>query len=283
MKINSKTKNLCLFGHPVEHSFSPEIHNYLLEKYSQNIIYQCFDVFEDKLRDATQAIEALGIVGCNVTIPHKVNIIEYLDELDKKSELVGAVNTIKNIDNKLIGYNTDGIGFVKSIYDLGKSVKEKNILIIGAGGACRSIAIELALEGANSIEIRNRSIANAKSIVDTINKNTKTIASYRDKVIDKSDLEKIDIFINTTPIGMKSDKCPIDESIEVNKDILVCDIVYNPHETNLIKWSKKQGLDVMYGIDMLVNQGIEAFKIWTGIEPSIDDKKAIKDLYKDTH
>lgn len=119
MNINSNTKTICLLGHPIKHSFSPTIHNYLFEKYFQNNIYVCFDAEEDKLKDCVYGIKALDIKGCNVTIPHKVNIIKYLDSIDSNAKLIGAVNTIKNKGGMLKGYNTDGIGFVKSILDKG--------------------------------------------------------------------------------------------------------------------------------------------------------------------
>lgn len=282
MEINAKTKTTCLFGHPVEHSFSPVIHNYLYRKYKENIIYECFDISKEDLKAAVEAVRVLGIIGLNVTIPHKVEIMKYLDFLDIKSKLVGAVNTIKNEGGALKGYNTDGIGFVQSIFDIGYSIKGKKILILGAGGACRSISIELAVEGAKSIEIRNRSLDNANHIVETINSNFETKAHCSKKEVDKDDLEGVDIIINATPIGMKSDNCPIDKNITIDKAVLVCDIVYNPHNTSLIKWAKSQNIETMYGIDMLVNQGLAAFKIWTGINPTIEDKEILKNMYNCT-
>ena len=222
----------------------------------------------------------MDIKGCNVTIPHKVNIIKYLESVDENAMLIGAVNTIKNEGGMLKGYNTDGRGFVKSILDKNYNIKGKNIMIMGAGGACRSIAIELSSQGANSIDIRNRSLEKAQEIVDSINGNFNTKASCSKERIINNSLDNIDILINTTPIGMESNLCPIDTSITVNKDILVCDIVYKPHETTFLKWAKKNKLQIIYGIDMLINQALEAFYIWTGINPSEEDFKSIKELYE---
>lgn len=280
MDINAKTNIICLIGHPVEHSLSPNIHNYLLNKHSINSKYVCFDVEKNNIDKAMQGIKALGIKGANITIPHKVEVMTFLDEVDKNAKLIGSVNTIKNNNGKLIGYNTDGIGFVKSILDKGYELKNKKVLIIGAGGACRSIAVELADKGVNSIDIRNRSIKNASTIVETINNNFKAKASYSIEKIEKFDLENIDVLINTTPIGMDKDKesCPIDEKIQIDKDILVCDIVYNPHETKLISWAKNNNLNVVYGIDMLINQAIHGFYIWTGI--NISEKDDIEKILK---
>ncbi|MBO3443757.1 shikimate dehydrogenase [Clostridium sp. CCUG 7971] len=282
MNIKSTTKIICLLGHPVKHSFSPVIHNYLFEKYNENKIYTCFDVESDKLKNSVNGIKALKIEGCNVTIPHKVDIIKYIDSIDSNAKLIGAVNTIKNEGSVLKGYNTDGMGFVKSILDKEYDLCGKKIMIIGAGGACRSIAIELCLNDVKSIEIRNRSINSAMEISDVIKSNFNTYISYSNESIIERDLNNIDILINTTPIGMESKLCPIDENLTPKNNLLVCDIVYKPHETAFIKWAKKHNLDVVYGIDMLINQAIEAFYIWTGIKANHEDIKHIKMLYEES-
>lgn len=280
MSINAKTKIICLIGNPIEHSLSPNIHNHLLKENDINANYVCFKVEKENLKEAIDGVKSLGIQGCNVTIPHKVEVMKYLDKVDKNAKLIGAVNTIKNENGKLIGYNTDGIGFVKSITDRGYKVENKKVLIIGSGGACRSIAIELASMGVKEIDIRNRSIENAKSISKTISDNFDTKVKYSSSSITKNDLVKIDILINTTPIGMDKDKesCPIDESINLDKNILVCDIVYNPHETKFIKWGKNNNLDVIYGIDMLINQAIHGFYIWTNIK--VNDNQNLRNILK---
>ena len=282
MNINSNTNTICLLGHPIKHSFSPTIHNYLFEKYSENNIYVCFDVKEDKLKDCVYGIKGLDIKGCNVTIPHKVNIIKYLDSIDDNAKLIGAVNTIKNKGGILKGYNTDGRGFVKSILDKDYDIKNKKVMIIGAGGACRSIAIEMASQGVRSIEIRNRSLDRANEIIDSINKKFNTEANCSKEAIDSNCLMDIDILINTTPIGMESDLCPIDTNIVIDKKLLVCDIVYKPQDTVFLKWAKKNNLEIIYGIDMLINQALEAFYIWTGINPCNEDFRYIKKLYENS-
>lgn len=280
MNINGTTKTICLLGNPVKHSFSPNIHNYLFDKYKINSIYTCFNVEESELNKSIDGIKALGISGCNVTIPHKVEVIKYLDEIDSNAKLIGAVNTIKNEGGILKGYNTDGTGFVKSIQDKGHELTNKKIMIIGAGGACRSIAVELASNNVLSIDIRNRSEEKAREIVDIIQNNFKTKASYSNENIDEHAIENIDILINTTPIGMESNLCPIDDSINPKNKLLVCDIVYKPHNTSLIKWAKKHNLQVIHGINMLINQGLHAFSIWTGIKTNDNDVEEIKEIYK---
>jgi len=282
MDINSRTKTFCLLGHPIEQSFSPSIHNYLFNKYKKNCIYMCFDVNQKVLEEAINGIKSLNISGFNITIPHKVDIIKHLDEIDINARLIGAVNTVKNEGGILKGYNTDGKGFVKSILENGHSVSGKKVMIIGAGGSSRSIAVYLASSNVKTIEIRNRSIEKAREISNIINNNFKTKVTYSNKNIDTSDLKDIDILINTTPIGMGTDECPIDENIKPNKELLVCDIVYKPHDTAFIKWAKKNNLNIIYGIEMLINQALEAFYIWTGINPTIDDKNDIRKIYDDS-
>ncbi|WP_207744144.1 shikimate dehydrogenase [Romboutsia sp. 1001713B170131_170501_G6] len=277
--INSTTKLVGLLGHPIKQSFSPSIHNYLFKKYNQNNIYCCFDVKESDLEEAVKSIKTLNMVGCNVTIPHKVDVMKFLEDIDKNARLIGAVNTIKNDGGFLIGYNTDGLGFVKSIIDKGYDLNNKKIMIIGAGGSSRSIAVQLASNNVKSIEIRNRSIQKAMEISEIIRENFKITSTYSNNPIDKNDIEDIDILINTTPVGMESNECPIDESIRVKGDLLVCDIVYKPQNTSFIKWAKLNNLDVVYGIDMLINQGLEAFYIWTGVKPSKEDELYLKELY----
>lgn len=269
MKVNAKTKLACLIGHPVAHSFSPYIHNFLAEKYGLNLKYMCFDVEPDKVGEALNGFKALGLLGSNVTIPHKVEVMSYLDEVDKNASIIGAVNTIKNEGGRLIGYNTDGVGFVKSVLDEGHEIKGKHIMILGAGGASRAIAIELASRGAAKIIIRNNTISKAEKIAEAVTMNFKGVeAEVGTLNIKEEDLKGVDILINTTPLGMssKKDLCPIDESIIPPRELVVCDIVYTPHDTKLIKWAESHQLAVVHGIGMLINQALQSFSIWTGIE-----------------
>ena len=279
MNINSRTRLIGLLGQPVNQSFSPNIHNYLSKKYKKNNIYMCFEIEKFNLENIAQCIKTFNMKGCNVTIPYKVDIMQYLDKVDKNALLIGAVNTIKNNNNELVGYNTDGIGFIKSLTDEGHELKNKKVMILGAGGACRSIAVELANNQVSYIEIRNRSEENAKHICNLINRNFTTNSNYSTKEVEEIDLKNFDILINTTPIGMESQECPINTNIKPSKDLLVCDIVYKPHETSLLSWAKKNNLKVVYGINMLINQGLLAYEIWEGIKTSEDDLKEIKDIY----
>jgi shikimate dehydrogenase len=276
--INSSTKIMCLLGHPVKQSFSPIMHNYLFKKYNKNNIYVCFDILD--LKNTVSGIRCMNIGGINITVPYKVEIMKELDYIDENAKLIGAVNTIKNEGGILRGYNTDGFGFVKSIKDKGYILENKNVMILGAGGSCRSICVELAKNNVNLIQIRNRSLNNAKEIEKIINDNFDTKVSCSKDKITNEDLRNIDILINTTPIGMQSCECPINKDLILKDNTLVCDIVYKPHETEFLKWAKKQNLDVIYGIDMLINQGLQAFSIWSDIKTTDEDFDEIKKLYE---
>ena len=221
MGTNSETRVFALLGHPVSNSFSPNMHSYLFEKYGVNGAYLCFDIEPRKIYKTVESMRILNAVGFNVTIPYKTDIMAGLDEIDRNAELIGAVNTVKNEDGVLKGYNTDGRGFVKAIIDRNISIIGKSALILGSGGACRSIAIEMASNGIGKIDIRNRSLENAEKIAKRVNSVFGTEVVYSKEVVTKNDLEKYDFLINNTPIGMESKECPIDEGIEVDSDIVV--------------------------------------------------------------
>ncbi|WP_300282368.1 shikimate dehydrogenase [Peptacetobacter sp.] len=281
MSTNYKTKLFALIGHPISNSFSPIMHSYLFEKYNINGSYLCFDVEPEKIEDVVDNMKNLKVSGFNITIPYKTKIVNLLDKIDRNAEVIGSINTVKNEKGVFKGYNTDGKGFVKSILDHNYDIKNKKALILGCGGACRSIVVELASQGIKTIDIRNRSIDNAIKIKENLNKYFDTEILISQKSIEKYDLEKYDFLINTTPIGMESDECPIDESIRISNDLIVCDIVYKPHRTNLIKWAENNNLKIIYGIDMLINQGIYAFEIWTGKKVDKEDIKILKKIFED--
>lgn len=269
MKINGKTKVACLIGHPVEHSFSPYIHNFLAKEYNVDLKYTCFDVEPTKVKEALEGIKALGIIGSNVTIPHKIEVIPYLDQIDKNASIIGAVNTIKNQEGRLIGYNTDGIGFVKSVLEEGHVLKDKHVMVLGAGGASRAVVVELAAHGVRKITICNNTLEKADNLAENVRANFAEVeVKTMPLKVTSEDLQDIQFLINTTPLGMssKSDLSPIDEAIVPPSDLVVCDIVYTPHDTKLLQWAMRNHLKVVHGIGMLINQAISSFEIWTGLE-----------------
>ncbi len=281
MKIDSKTQLACLIGHPVAHSFSPYIHNFLAEEYDVNLRYVSLDVSPDRVKEAVEGIRALGIVGSNVTIPHKIEVMAHLDEIEKNAKIIGAVNTIKNDHGKLIGYNTDALGFVNSVLNEGHSLLNKHVMVLGAGGASRAIVVELAAHGVRKITICNHTVQKAEAIAQKIRSHFEEVeVVVRGLEVKEEDLQGVDFLINTTPLGMSSQKdlCPIDEKITPPKELVVCDIVYTPHDTKLLKWARKHDLKIVHGIGMLINQAISSFEIWTGLK--IDAYEKVYQLLK---
>ncbi|EHP87092.1 shikimate dehydrogenase [Methanotorris formicicus] len=271
--INAKTKLIGLLGHPVEHSFSPIMHNAAFRDKNLNYVYLAFDVLPENLRYVIDGAKAMGIVGFNVTIPHKIEIMEYLDEIDENAKLIGAVNTIKIENNKAIGYNTDGLGARMALEEEIGKVVDKSIIIYGAGGAARAVAFELAKN--NNIIIANRTIEKAKSLAEEVReKLNKTEEEVKYSGLDAS-LDEIDIIINATPIGMypNVDVEPIVKAEEMHNDMVVMDLIYNPLETVLLKEAKKVGAKTINGLGMLIYQGAIAFEIWTNEKPSIEVMK----------
>ncbi len=272
MIINGNTKIVGLIGHPVEHTFSPQMHNAAFSKLNMNYIYAAFDVKPENLEKAIKNAEALDIKGFNVTIPHKVNVIQYLNDIDETAKQIGAVNTIdfKNLK----GYNTDGLGAVKAIEEITK-VKNKNILIAGAGGASRAIAFYLKKNNVNEITILNRNIQKAQNLADELEASSDSISQ-----INKY-MENTDILINTTPIGMypNINDTPITNAENMHEEQVVFDAVYNPNKTQLLNEAIKAGAKPVYGIKMLLYQGAESFRIWTGKKPPI---KTMEETLKKT-
>jgi shikimate dehydrogenase len=269
--ITGKTNVTGIIGNPVEHSLSPLMHNAAFKYLGLDYIYVPFLVAENALEDAIMGSKSLNIKGLNVTIPHKTEVIKHLDSVDKIAELIGAVNTIKFNGNHAKGFNTDGIGAVKAIEEV-STVKNKKIIILGAGGAARAIAFQILLEGAGSLVIANRTPENAlnlqKNIVEKLSFDVKT-ADFGKKL--ENELLDADILINTTPIGMypHTDDEPPVKSEMMHENLIVNDIVYNPLKTGLLREAEKCGAKTVSGIKMLIYQGVEAFKIWTGIYPPV--------------
>ncbi len=268
MEIKGSTNIVGLIGHPVEHSFSPPMHNAAFKKLGMDYVYTAFDVDPYKLKEAIDGARALNIKGFNVTIPHKIEVMKYLAEIDEIASLIGAVNTIDFKDLK--GYNTDGIGAIKAIGEV-TNVKNKNIVIVGAGGASRAISFYLAKYGADSLTILNRNVDKAQGLASDV-LSSGLIDSVESNSIDSMDLTDADILINTTPVGMHPnvDDAPIALAGDMHEDLVVFDAVYNPNETGLLKEAVKASAKPVYGIKMLLYQGAESFEIWTGKKAPVD-------------
>jgi len=265
--ISGKTSVFGIFGHPVEHTFSPGMHNAAFAKMKRDACYVPFAVAPADLGQAVRAIVPLGIQGLNITIPHKETIIPFLDDLTDDARMIGAVNTIEVNRGKLIGHNTDGRGFLRSLREeTGFRPKGKTILMIGSGGAARAVGFNLALSGAQKIVLCDLDVSKANKLGrDIRNKTATDITIVTPEALEKTaHIHTADCIINATPLGLRpGDPLPIPRRL-IQRDQLICDLVYNPLRTPLLRAARERGADTLPGIGMLLYQGVIAFEIWTG-------------------
>ncbi|WP_017728436.1 shikimate dehydrogenase [Halalkalibacterium ligniniphilum] len=265
-----------LFGHPVGHSMSPLIHNDAFQQLGLTHSYHAFDIAPKNLEKAVEAIRTLNIKGCNVTIPHKVEIMKYLDFIEEEAKQIGAVNTIVNDQGRLIGSNTDGRGYLESLLpSLDRSLSEQDVLIIGAGGAARAIAAVLVKEQVQSITFANRTVEKAEALKVAFDANHRNLAVSSLQEAEQ-DVPKFSIIINTTSVGMspKVNERPISLD-KVRSNAIVSDLVYNPLETSFLKEARLKGTKIVDGLGMFVNQAALSFQKWTGVEP---DRRRMREL-----
>lgn len=262
--IDSHTILYGVFGDPIRHSRSPIMLNRAFQEAGINAVYAAFHVRPDELGDAVRGIRALGYRGINVTIPHKVEVMKYLDEIDEGARIVGAVNTIVNESGKLIGYNTDGIGYVRSLKEeTGIELKGKSVLLLGAGGAARGVAYALAKEGAGRIYIANRTKERALELADTISSYTEAIGLGMDEL--GHVVDEVEFVLNTTSAGMHPhvDELPLPLEL-LRSHHLVSDLIYNPRITRFLREAEARGARIHGGLGMFIYQGAFAFEYWTG-------------------
>jgi shikimate dehydrogenase len=263
MKIHGTTKITGLFGYPVEHSLSPLMHNAAFAYLNWDYCYVTFSVRPDFLGHAVKAIQALDLKGINVTVPHKEKVLQFLDEVKEEAAFIGAVNTIQNSDGRLIGYNTDGRGFMESLNEARIEIGGRSALIVGAGGACRAISYYLS-EKVAKLQIFDIDEGKVKTLVNDLS----TIRPNVSSAENLDTLEGVDMVINATPLGLKNtDSSPFNLSLLTEK-MTVCDLIYK--ETPLLKAASKKGCKTLDGLGMLLHQGVLAFEIWTGIKPPVD-------------
>lgn len=276
MKIDYSTSLYGLIGDPVEKSLSPDIHNLSFSNNEINSVYLAFQVKSEELQKAVEGMKSIGVKGFNVTIPHKVDIIKYLDELDEEAEMLGAVNTVKNENGVLKGYNTDGRGFIELLKSNGVEVEGSKIIILGAGGASRGISMLLAKEGAAKINIVNRTEDKAVRLKEEISGHFSSVDITTGL---KDDYTEYDLLINTTSVGMypNDDEVPFD--IELLSDsAAVADIIYKPLRTKLLKEADSKGHKIVEGLGMLINQAILSEEIW--LDRELDKKSIIDEISK---
>ncbi len=265
LEINGHTRQLGIIGYPVEHSFSPSMHNYISDKLHNNYVYGAWCVTPENLGKAIDGMRALGIRGINVTAPHKVEVMKYLDCVTDGAKELGSVNTVVNRDGKLYGYNTDADGFCMALCKAGIRIKDSRILIIGSGGVVRPTVIRLIDNEPKSVTIVNRTKSKAVSLAEDIT----SVKKF--KVETELSEAKFDIVINTTSAGMapQEDVLPIDNIDEIDdlsfidENTAVVDMIYNPDETLFLKEARKKGAKTLNGLGMLIYQGIIAYELFT--------------------
>ena len=262
--VTANTKLLGIFGNPVSHSLSPIMHNDWFVKYKLNCLYVAFDVLPKNLKSAIESIRTLNILGVNVTVPHKVEVMKYIDNVDVAAKTIGSVNTIFNKNGKLCGYNTDWQGFITDLKSKKIDLKNKTVFVIGAGGAAKAILYSLNKLKVKQIYLTSRTFDKAKLIA----KKYKNISVIDIAKISASFLKEIDCLVNCSTCGMKKeDKLPFAIK-EFNKKIVFYDIIYNK-ETPFKKFAAKNKIKYFSGEGMLIYQGAVSFEKWTNIFPDI--------------
>ena len=271
-KIDAKTALYGLLGNPVGHSMSPFMQNQFMEQCDVNGVYLAFRVEGEKIGDVMHGMHAMGLQGANVTIPHKEAVIPYLCGMSKAAEACGAVNTLIYTPDGYYGDNTDGAGLLAALEEKnGWQAAGKRILIIGAGGAAKGVAVAMALQGAEEICIANRTIEKAEQLAAQIAglSDTKTSAVSMERLADEDLYTAYTTIVNTTSLGMSPN---VDDMPPVNvgalsESHLVVDLIYNPMETKLLRLATAQGAQIASGLGMFVYQGVLAFEKWTGKTP----------------
>lgn len=273
MEITGKTNIVGIFGYPVEHTLSPIMHNAAFTELGISCLYLPFRVKPENLKGALLAVRALNITGINLTIPHKVEVIKYLDEVTKEVTLIGSVNTVQHKDGKLIGHNTDGQGFVASLkQDMGFDPRGKNVLLIGAGGSSRAILAELIQKGVKSILITNRTSSRGIRLVQEFSeKFSQSILTFipLSDIKEEKRLAETDLLVNTTSLGMKGEEIPGLPLDTLPSRCVVYDIIYSPLRTRLIEAAASRGLVAQNGLGMLLHQGGLSFQIWAKRSPPL--------------
>lgn len=272
--ITGHTRLGGLLGSPVSHSISPMMHNTGFQELGLDYVYLCFNVGQEKLGGVVQALRDMNVYGFNLTMPDKEAVIPFLDELSLAAQLIGAVNTVKNENGRLIGYNTDGIGFMKAARESGCNVTGKEMTLLGAGGAACAIAAQAAIDGVSKLHLvsrQGRSWEKAGHLVERINAKTSCQADLTD-LADTDTLRSLlassTLLTNATSVGMAPNvnATPIEDTSMFYPELTVSDVIYNPRETRLLAQAREKGCKTFNGMYMLLYQGEEAFRIWTGKE-----------------
>jgi len=269
MSLSGKSRVYGLLGDPVAHSLSPLMQNHAFHSYGIDAVYTPFHVVPNNLPAAVAGLRALDIAGVSVTIPHKETILALLDQVDPAAQLIGAVNTVVNNNGSLIGHNTDASGFISTIQqELNFQPAGHEVLILGAGGACRAAAVALASADVKTITIANRHQARAEKLVNDLEVHFPAVqfsaTNYLSGLFLDS-LSAVDLVVNTTSVGLHGEDVSFLPLENIKCSALIFDMIYSPSETPLIKNARSLGLVCADGLGMLAAQGEDAFYLWTGI------------------
>ncbi len=281
--ITGSTRLICLLGNPVAHSKSPAMHNKAFELMGLDYSYMAFNVDIDDMENVVDALRIMNVRGWNITMPCKNKMMQLCDKLSDAASIIGAVNCVVNDNGTLIGYNTDGYGFLKSAAEHGYKAFKSKAVLLGCGGCASSILVQLALDGAESIDIYLRKTSKHYSDTIRIIERLREVKGCDIKVCEydnaqlRESLRDADILINATNVGMapNTEECLIPDESYFNKKLLVGDAIYVPEKTKLIKMAESAGLRAFNGSGMLLYQGAESFRLWTGLDMPIEDIKKV--------
>ena len=273
MKIDGYTRLAAVVANPIKHSISPFIHNSAFEVTNTNGVYLAWEVDATELAETVANIRRYQMYGINLSMPYKEQVIPYLDQLSEEACLIGAVNTVVNREGTLIGYNTDGKGFFKSLPSF--KISRKRLVLLGAGGAAKAILAQAILDGVSQISVfvRSSSMEKTRPYLEKIQNAT----GFRVDLLALEDVQNLqdsitqaDLLVNATSVGMDGSSQPIPTSIVLPEKLLVADVIYQPFETPFLKWARNQGNQSINGLGMLLYQAAEAFELWTGKEMPTD-------------
>jgi len=273
MKIDGYTRLAAVVANPIKHSISPFIHNSAFEATNTNGVYLAWEVDATELAETVANIRRYQMYGINLSMPYKEQVIPYLDQLSEEACLIGAVNTVVNREGTLIGYNTDGKGFFKSLPSF--KISRKRVVLLGAGGAAKAILAQAILDGVSQISVfvRSSSMEKTRPYLEKIQNAT----GFRVDLFALEDIQELqdsitqaDLLVNATSVGMDGSSQPIPTSIVLPEKLMVADVIYQPFETPFLKWARNQGNHAVNGLGMLLYQAAEAFELWTGKEMPTD-------------
>ncbi len=272
MILSGKTKVYGIFGDPIAHSLSPAMQNHAFRHYEIDAAYVPFHVLPENLESAVSSLRVLNIAGVNVTVPHKEKIIPFLDAIDPATQLIGAVNTVVNNDGVLTGYNTDASGFMRSLRgSMEFEPLGKNVVILGAGGACRAVSVALAFAGVNSIMVVNRHPERADNLISGLKPHFHDVrlasSGYSDDAY-LTALAEADLVVNATSVGLHGERLAFLPLECIKGSAFIFDMIYSLSKTTLIKSAHELNLRSDDGLSMLAAQGEDAFALWTGLQPA---------------